>query len=150
MNLKKRQQRDRFRQHGGWAPWLKAPKQPKTDCDLMREAIIAALASDKDVYCIWPMQPLHRVGPIAFTASSDGFVYVKCRIDERRYKVADNYKITLQPEDKTYSYEHYYWMDFVSHMRSGIGTLWIDGEEFILSWYSPARHSVQKESVDAQ
>ena len=70
-----------------------------------------------------PMRPLQFVGlipRIAFTNSSTPEDIVECEIDEHRYKVVDNYKITLQaienPEvaKRLYGRKDYYISDLNS------------------------------------
>lgn len=55
---------------------------------------------------------------IAITSLSN-VTWVECRIDESRYKVADEYKITLVSLDERYSYRHYYQSDFESLVKKG-------------------------------
>lgn len=68
-----------------------------------------------------PMRPLQLVPilGIAFTSSGDEMVKQVCRIDETRYEVENNYKITLRAEDPAYGYESFYLMDLNSLVREG-------------------------------
>ena len=129
MNLKKRQQLARQnRKSGRWtAPWI-TPRRSRREKTL--DAIIEALKNKHDVYFMWPMRPLHAVGPIGFTCSSDKSEMQKCRIDESRYKVQENFKIMLRAEDPAYSYESFYLMDLFTLLRDGVGQLWIEGTQF--------------------
>lgn len=52
-------------------------------------------------------------------ASSSNTTWTECKIDERKYKVLDGYKITLISLDSEYSYEHYYESDFESLVQEG-------------------------------
>ena len=65
------------------------------------------------------MHPLNNILGIGFTCSSDPEYWVECKIDEDRYKVAEGYKITLQPIDNRFSKEHYYQSDFESLVNKG-------------------------------
>lgn len=67
-----------------------------------------------------PMQPLEYAGiipGIAFKCSGTPEEIVLCRVDESRYTVSDNYKITLRAEDKRFGREHYYISDLESNFR---------------------------------
>lgn len=73
-----------------------------------------------------PMRPLEFVGVIpgiAFKSNSTDEEIVECEIDESRYKISENYKITLKAiEDPTtttklFGREHYYVMDLNSLLR---------------------------------
>ena len=54
---------------------------------------------------------------IAFTTSSDDPVVVECTIDETRYPIAKNYKITLKPVDPVFASDDFYIMDLENLMR---------------------------------
>ena len=56
---------------------------------------------------------------ISFTSSSDPDMWFECYVDESRYKVDDNYKITLRDINGC-AYEHYYQDDFMSLMYKGL------------------------------
>lgn len=45
--------------------------------------------------------------------------WVECKIDERRYKIADGYKLTLKALDERFTYQHYYQSDFEGLIKSG-------------------------------
>lgn len=72
-----------------------------------------------------PMQPLEMMGfipGIPFKSSSSSEDIVECEIDETRYKIADNYKITLAAIEnpyigKMFGKEHFYIMDLESLIR---------------------------------
>lgn len=63
---------------------------------------------------------------IAFMSSDSPREMVECRIDESRYKVAENYKVKFVPMNPAYGSETYYQMDLKSIMRD-------HPEEFV--WY---------------
>lgn len=73
---------------------------------------------DKNIHYFCLMQPVQSFFGIGFTCSSDEFQWYECTIDESRYKVDENYKITLRnisgPE-----YEHYYQSDFMQFIKEG-------------------------------
>ena len=61
-----------------------------------------------------PMRRLEFAGfipGIAFTSSSSEEKCVLCQIDESRYKINDNYKITLTANDPMYGKSHFYISD---------------------------------------
>lgn len=75
----------------------------------------------KNVVVTIPMRPLHYINFIpglAMTTSSDEPVIVAGFIEEDRYKVEDNYKITLAANDARFGREHYYICDLNSMIRS--------------------------------
>lgn len=74
---------------------------------------------DKNAHYFCLMQPIHSFFSISFTCSSDDFEWFECEIDESRYQVDDNYKITLRALDGR-AYEHYYQDDFISLLRQGL------------------------------
>jgi hypothetical protein len=73
---------------------------------------------DKNIHYFCLMEPVQSFLGIGFTCSCDGFNWYECEIDESRYKVDENYKITLRningPE-----YEHYYQSDFMQLIKGG-------------------------------
>ena len=71
-------------------------------------------------FCL--MQPIdYSFAPfgIAFTSSANEPVWFECAVDESRYKVDDNYKITLRALNGC-AYEHYYQDDFLQLMYEGL------------------------------
>lgn len=89
---------------------------------------LVALAQEfgiKNIRIFAPMRPLEMIGfipGIAFKSSDSEEKVVECEIDESRYKVKDNYKITLKSIDKPdngafFGKEHYY----ISDLNSIIG-----------------------------
>jgi hypothetical protein len=59
-----------------------------------------------------PARPIRKCfGIINYTTYSDEEVIVPAKIVEERYKVADNYKITLSPIYTQYEHRHYYISD---------------------------------------
>ncbi len=73
---------------------------------------------DKSIHYFCLMQPIQSFFNISFTCSSDAFEWFECEIDESRYQVDDNYKITLRALDGR-AYEHYYQSDFMSLIKGG-------------------------------
>lgn len=107
------------------------------NCDLIA---IANEYGVKNLRFFIPMRPLEMMGiipGIAFKSSGTPEEIVECEIDESRYEVADNYKITLKaiedPETATklFGKEHYYISDLESLIerdeRFRIFVLTIDG-----------------------
>lgn len=69
-----------------------------------------------NVRVFMPMSRLQYAGiipGIAFTDSSDT-TETECSVDESRYRVEDNYKVTFRALDKMFGYEHFYITDFNS------------------------------------
>ena len=56
---------------------------------------------------------------IGFTSSSDELEWFECYVAETRYKVEDNYKITLRDINNN-AYEYYYQDDFLHLMWEGL------------------------------
>ena len=73
---------------------------------------------NKDIHYFCMMRPIQSLFGISFTSSSDELEWFECYVDEERYKVADNYKITLRAVDGR-AYEHYYQSDFLQLMWEG-------------------------------
>lgn len=77
-----------------------------------------------------PMPPVQRFMFIAFTSSSDKKVPVLCNISEKRYKLEENYKITLRPETEElyqqFGEEHYYDSDLADLIRSGYIRIFVE------------------------
>jgi len=68
-----------------------------------------------------PMRPLDTYfGFISFTSSNDTEVIVPAKIDEDRYKVNENYKITLKSIYPKFGKENFYTSDLESMIESGI------------------------------
>lgn len=69
------------------------------------------------------MKPIRSVfGMFSYTSSGDPDILMICKIDESRYKVADNYKITLKSIEQIkglHGSEHFYISDLQSMIRSG-------------------------------
>lgn len=65
------------------------------------------------------LRPLQKFMGICFTSSDKPLMWTECEIDESRYKVDDNYKITLRSLNPEYGYEDYYQSDFLSLMKEG-------------------------------
>lgn len=74
---------------------------------------------DKDATYFCLMQPIQSIFGLSFTCSSDAFEWFECIIDETRYKVDDNYKVTLRALNGG-AYEHYYQDDFISLLKDGL------------------------------
>lgn len=67
-----------------------------------------------------PMRPVNTYfGFISFTSSSDPEFIVPAKINEDRYKVSDNYKITLKSIYEKFGKEHFYISDLESMISSG-------------------------------
>lgn len=59
-----------------------------------------------------PMRKLNTIfGLLSYTSSSDPEIIVSAKINEDRYKVNDNYKITLKSIYEGFETKHYYISD---------------------------------------
>lgn len=74
---------------------------------------------NKDIHYFCLMRPTQSILGISFTSSSDELEWFECYVDEERYKVEDNYKITLRAIDGR-AYEHFYQDDFLHLMWEGL------------------------------
>jgi hypothetical protein len=66
-----------------------------------------------------PMQPLKTICGISFTISSNPEIVVSTRISEERYKIGQDYKITLKSIYKTFREKHFYFSDLEQLINSG-------------------------------
>lgn len=77
----------------------------------------------ENIYFLVKMNPIRTVfGLISYTDSSDPEIPMLCNIDETRYKVSDNYKITLKSVEQIKGIvgrEHYYISDLQLMIRQG-------------------------------
>lgn len=82
-----------------------------------------------------PMRPLEYVGlipGIAIKSSNTPEQLVECELNEDRYSIADNYKLTLRAINMAFGQEHFYITDFESLMarnpeRYKVYAITIDG-----------------------
>ena len=90
----------------------------------LRDKIINA-GIEKCMFLV-PMTPLHSVfGFISYKSSSDQEVLVPATISESRYKVSENYKITLQSIYGAYGKENYYLSDLEIMIEKGTVKMFI-------------------------
>jgi hypothetical protein len=77
----------------------------------------------ENIYFLINMKPIRTVfGLISYTTSSDPDIPMLCRIDESRYKISDNYKITLRSVEQIKGLvgsQHFYISDLQSMIRFG-------------------------------
>ena len=67
-----------------------------------------------------PMRPVRTYfGLISLTSSSDPEIVVPAKITEERYKLKDNYKITLKSVYDGFGSNHFYISDLESLIKSG-------------------------------
>ena len=67
-----------------------------------------------------PMRPVRTYfGLISLTSSSDPEIIVPAKITEERYKLKDNYKITLKSVYDGFGSDHFYISDLESLIESG-------------------------------
>ena len=74
-----------------------------------------------------PMRPTKTMfGLIAYKSSSDPTATVPCQIDlDSRYKVEDNYKVTLKSTYEGFGSESFYISDLEQIIRSGGIQVWL-------------------------
>src|SRR5665213_849837 len=86
--------------------------------DLADRIIAAGVENVRFFIPCSPLHSLHGFGlPLGMTSSDDPMIEQECRIDERLYKVKDDYKITLVPLNEGYASVNFYFMDLRSLMR---------------------------------
>ena len=77
--------------------------------------------SVENIYFLIKMKPIRTYfGLISFTSSDDPDIPMLCSIDESKYKVSDNYKITLKSVEQIKGIvgrEHFYISDLESMIR---------------------------------
>lgn len=67
-----------------------------------------------------PMRPVRNYfGLISLKSSNDPEIIVPAKITEERYKLKDDYKITLKSIYDGFGVEHYYISDFESSIEDG-------------------------------
>lgn len=100
---------------------------------------------DKNAHYFVLMHPLEKIVvpymgfAVCFKSSDSREKWVECVVVEDRYKVDDNYKITLKAIDENYGSETFYQMDFKTALKCGdivkkTDNNWHIEEEI---WYTP-------------
>ena len=83
----------------------------------------------ENVMFVAAMRPLRQIGVgpvnINYTSSSDELIDVPCMISEDRYKLEDNYKITLKPIYEGVASEHFYISDLCNLIRQGSVSMYV-------------------------
>ena len=83
-----------------------------------------------------PMRPIHSFsGFCSFTSSDDPEYLTECYIDEQRYKVEDDYKITLRAVNPLFSWQHFYLCDLERFINNNIAFIAEEGEILEQFWY---------------
>jgi len=92
--------------------------------DMMTQDKLLAIINEQGIENIRFMAPFKTKGmstPLGLMIGSDDpEELVECRITEKRYKVADRYKISLTPANAEWYTEHYYLLDLCSLIDRGI------------------------------
>lgn len=81
------------------------------------------IAENKIENCLFmvPMRPLRSVlGMLFYRSNDDEEVNVPCIISESRYKMSENYKVTLRCLYPSFGEEHYYITDLERLIERGI------------------------------
>jgi hypothetical protein len=73
----------------------------------------------ENVYFIAKVRPLRKVMFISYTSSSDPEIEMLCKINTERYKVEDDYKITLEPIYEGFAKKDYYISDLQNIINRG-------------------------------
>lgn len=77
-----------------------------------------------------PMRPIRTYfGLISITSSSDPEIIMNAKISESRYKVGDNYKITLESTIAGFGKEHYYISDLENMISRGTVEFFVRGKK---------------------
>lgn len=76
-----------------------------------------------------PMLPRKTIAGISFTSSNDSESIVPCIINEERYKLSDNHKITLKSAYNEFGKEHYYISDLDSLIENGSIKMFINSND---------------------
>lgn len=95
---------------------------------------------DKSKHYFCQMDFISYVIPFMGIAMSDGSKnWVECKIVEDEYKVADGYKVTLEPLDKRYARHHFYQSDFESLLQKGYIIEKTSDKQHVAfcKWYEP-------------
>lgn len=71
------------------------------------------------------MRPLHTLLGLKYKRGDDEYVPVPAVIDESRYKIKDNYKITLVAAYVIFGSEHYYISDLENMIKKGQASFFI-------------------------
>jgi hypothetical protein len=75
---------------------------------------------------IVPMKPIRSVfGIINYTSSSDPDFNVPCKLNEKRYKLDEMYKVTLESIYPTFGQQHYYMSDLMELIKDNQIELYI-------------------------
>ena len=74
---------------------------------------------NKDMHFFCKMPKFQVVTPFGFGLVGEDTNWVECVIDEGRYKLKDNYKLTLKPTNPLFAPRHFYLEDFKSLLRNG-------------------------------
>jgi hypothetical protein len=73
----------------------------------------------ENVFFLAKARPLRKVLFVSYTSSSDPAIEMMCKIDTSRYKLEDQYKITIAPIYVGYAKEDYYVTDLQSMLNRG-------------------------------
>ena len=75
-------------------------------------------------------QPLHKILGISFTSSSDKSIYMCGKIDEKRYKIKDNYKITIKPIHNGFANRDFYMSDLKYLIKHNIVKMYFKSSQY--------------------
>ncbi len=82
-------------------------------------AQLAEIYGAHNLEFVVPMHPLRQCGFIVYTTSGDEAVPVKCKIDQSRYPLDEEYKVTLRSLDPRFGHDHFYVSDLESMIEQG-------------------------------
>jgi hypothetical protein len=82
------------------------------------EKKILSVGAENCIFVV-PMKPIHNLGFVSVTVSSDDCQMIPCQITEERYKLSEGYKISLKPLKEGFATEHFYLADLIGLIREG-------------------------------
>ena len=80
---------------------------------------ISEITNPEDYLFMVELRPIRTCWFISYITSNDVPVTVPCIINEKRYKLKDNYKVTLQSTINGFGKRHFYQMDLESLIHRG-------------------------------
>lgn len=86
---------------------------------------ILEIGPEKCMFIV-PMRPIRRIMGIGFTTSGDPEFDIPAKISQDRYKLEDDYKITLVSTLEGFGRTHYYLCDLESHIKRGIVKMYVE------------------------
>jgi len=76
-----------------------------------------------------PMQPIRR-NIYKYMRIKDKYIRVPCKFSEERYRLENNYKLTVVPFNEEFNKEHMYIADIETLIREGQAFLYVKNKRF--------------------